>query len=106
MNFYTRYEDRDDILGKNDDWKINFYNYYKLCDYSGEIFLNPTSFMLLLIMTSLRMWWKILDSADLFKKQPTTNTMNKCFIEEEHERDSIIVIYYIRQLDNIICLFI
>jgi hypothetical protein len=32
--------------------------------------------------------------------------MNKCSKEEEHERDSIIVIYYIIQLDNIICLSI
>ena len=31
MNFYNSYEDRDDDrLGKNNDWKISFYNYYKL----------------------------------------------------------------------------
>ena len=30
MNFYHGYEDRDDDrLGKNDEWKISFYNYYK-----------------------------------------------------------------------------
>ena len=41
MNFYNGYEDRDDDrLGKNDDWKISFYNYYKPCDYCGEIFLK------------------------------------------------------------------
>ena len=34
------YEDRDDRLGKNNDWKISFYNYYKLCDDCGEIFLK------------------------------------------------------------------
>jgi hypothetical protein len=36
MNFYNSYEDRDDDrLGKNDDWKISFYNYYKPCDFCG-----------------------------------------------------------------------
>ena len=40
MNFYNSYEDRYDRLGKNDDWKISFYNYYKPCDFSQEIFLN------------------------------------------------------------------
>ena len=38
MNFYNSYG--DDRVGKNDDWKISFYNYYKLCDYCGEIFLK------------------------------------------------------------------
>ena len=41
MNFYYSYEDRDDDrLGKNDDWKISFYNYYKPCDECGEPFLK------------------------------------------------------------------
>jgi hypothetical protein len=42
MNFYYSYdEDRDDDrLGKNDDWKISFYNYYKRCDFCQEIFLK------------------------------------------------------------------
>ena len=41
MNFYNGYEDRDDDrLGRNDDWKISFYNYYKPCDYYGEPFLT------------------------------------------------------------------
>jgi hypothetical protein len=42
MNFYNSYEDRDDDdrLGKNDDWKISFYNYYKPCDDCGEPFLK------------------------------------------------------------------
>ena len=39
MNFYHGYEDRDDgRLGKNDEWKISFYNYYKPCDFCGETF--------------------------------------------------------------------
>ena len=41
MNFYNSYEDRDDDrLGKNDDWKISFYNYYKPCDFCEETFLK------------------------------------------------------------------
>ena len=41
MNFYTGYEDREnDRLGKNDNWKISFYNYYKPCDFCGETFLK------------------------------------------------------------------
>ena len=41
MNFYNSREDRDDDrLGKNDDWKISFYNYYKPCDFCGETFLT------------------------------------------------------------------
>ena len=40
MNFYNSYEDRYDRLGKNDDWKISFYNYYKPCDFCGETFLK------------------------------------------------------------------
>ena len=40
MNFYNGYEDRDERLDKNDDWKISFYNYYKPCDYCGETFLK------------------------------------------------------------------
>jgi hypothetical protein len=40
MNFYNGYEYRDDRLGKNDDWKISLYNYYKPCDYCGETFLK------------------------------------------------------------------
>jgi hypothetical protein len=41
MNFYNDYEDRDDYrLGKNDDSKISFYNYYKPCDDCGEPFLK------------------------------------------------------------------
>ncbi len=41
MNFYYSYDDEeDDRLGKNDDWKISFYNYYKPCDYCREIFLK------------------------------------------------------------------
>jgi len=38
MSFYNSYE--DDRLGKNDDWKISFYNYYKSCDFCGEPFLK------------------------------------------------------------------
>ena len=38
MNFYNSYG--DDRVGKNDDWKISFYNYYKPCDDCGEIFLK------------------------------------------------------------------
>jgi hypothetical protein len=38
MNFSHPYDDRDDRLGKNDDWKISFYNYYKPCDDCGEPF--------------------------------------------------------------------
>ena len=38
MNFYNSYG--DDRLGKNNDWKISFYNYYKPCDFCGEIFLK------------------------------------------------------------------
>jgi hypothetical protein len=41
MNFYNGYEDRDnERLGKNDDWKISFYKYYKPCDFCGETFLK------------------------------------------------------------------
>ena len=41
MNCYHGYEDRyDDGLGKNDEWKISFYNYYKPCDFCGETFLK------------------------------------------------------------------
>ena len=40
MNFSHPYDDRDERLGKNDDWKISFYNYYKPCDYCGEPFLK------------------------------------------------------------------
>ena len=40
MNFYHGYEDRDDDrLGKNDDWKISFYNYYNHV-ISVDIFLK------------------------------------------------------------------
>jgi hypothetical protein len=43
MNFYYSFDEDDDDerLGKNDDWKISFYNYYKPCDDCGEPFLNP-----------------------------------------------------------------
>ena len=41
MNFYYSYDvEDDDRLGKNDDWKISFYNYYKPCDFCGEPFLK------------------------------------------------------------------
>ena len=40
MNFSHPYDDRNDRLGKNDDWKISFYNYYKPCDYCGETFFK------------------------------------------------------------------
>ena len=40
MNFYNSYEDRADRLGKNNDSKISFYNYYKPCDFCGETFLK------------------------------------------------------------------
>ena len=40
MNFSHPYDDRNDRLGKNDDWKISFYNYYKPCDHCGEPFLK------------------------------------------------------------------
>ena len=35
MNFYNSHDDRDDRLGKNDDWKN-----YKPCDDCGETFLK------------------------------------------------------------------
>jgi hypothetical protein len=42
MNFYYSYDEDgdDDRLGKNDDWKISFYNHYKPCDFCKEIFLK------------------------------------------------------------------
>jgi len=41
MNFYYSYDDGDDdILSRNEDWKISFYNYYKRCDFCGEPFLK------------------------------------------------------------------
>ena len=109
MNFYTRYEDRDDDrLGKNNDnWKISFYNYYKRCDYCGEIFLKSG---LIYVTTNTDEPENVVETLRLCGLCLTTINhkyyMNKCLIEEEHERDSIIVIYYIIQLDKIICLSI
>jgi hypothetical protein len=41
MNFYNSPDDRDDDrLGKNNDWRISFYNYYKPCDFCEETFLK------------------------------------------------------------------
>jgi hypothetical protein len=62
-------------LGKNDDWKISFYNYYKQCNFCGEPFLKSD---LIYVTTNIE---------DLENMVETLRLCAECLTAINHEHD-------------------